>query len=84
MSHVAMDSQCLPPRLPLAPSRRRRPAPPYQRCGKSVNVAVNCLLPATLGLSIVSAIAKAHGGVVRAEPGVAGGLEVVVALPSSV
>jgi signal transduction histidine kinase len=35
-----------------------------------------------LGLSIVSAIAKAHGGVVRAEPGVAGGLEVVVALPS--
>jgi signal transduction histidine kinase len=35
-----------------------------------------------LGLSIVSAIAKAHGGSVRAEPGVAGGLEVVVALPS--
>jgi signal transduction histidine kinase len=37
-----------------------------------------------LGLSIVSAIAKAHGGVVRAEPGVAGGLEVVVALPSAI
>jgi signal transduction histidine kinase len=37
-----------------------------------------------LGLSIVSAIAKAHGGVVRAEPGVAGGLEVVVALPSTI
>jgi signal transduction histidine kinase len=37
-----------------------------------------------LGLSIVSAIAKAHGGVVRAAPGVAGGLEVVVALPSKV
>jgi signal transduction histidine kinase len=35
-----------------------------------------------LGLSIVLAIAKAHGGVVRAEPGVAGGLEVVVALPT--
>jgi signal transduction histidine kinase len=35
-----------------------------------------------LGLSIVSAIAKAHGGMVRAEPGIAGGLEVVVALPS--
>jgi hypothetical protein len=30
----------------------------------------------------VAAIAKAHGGIVRAEPGVAGGLEVVVALPS--
>ena len=37
-----------------------------------------------LGLSIVSAIAKAHGGVVRAKPGVAGGLEVVVALPSTI
>jgi signal transduction histidine kinase len=37
-----------------------------------------------LGLSIVSAIAKAHGGVVRAEPGVAGGLEVFVALPSTI
>jgi signal transduction histidine kinase len=37
-----------------------------------------------LGLSIVSAIAKAHGGVVRAEPGVVGGLEVVVALPSTI
>ncbi len=35
-----------------------------------------------LGLSIVSAIAKAHGGMVRAKPGIAGGLEVVVALPS--
>jgi signal transduction histidine kinase len=34
-----------------------------------------------LGLSIVSAIAKAHAGVVRAEPGVAGGLEIVVTLP---
>jgi signal transduction histidine kinase len=37
-----------------------------------------------LGLSIVSAIAKAHGGVVRAEPGVAGGLEVAVAFPSKI
>ncbi|HEY1419278.1 MAG TPA: two-component sensor histidine kinase, partial [Candidatus Dormibacteraeota bacterium] len=35
-----------------------------------------------LGLSIVSAIAKAHGGIVRADPGVAGGLEVVVSLPA--
>jgi signal transduction histidine kinase len=34
-----------------------------------------------LGLSIVSAIAAAHGGVVRAEPGVSGGLEVKVTLP---
>jgi hypothetical protein len=29
-------------------------------------------------------IAKAHRGIVRAEPGVAGGLEVVVALPSTI
>ena len=34
-----------------------------------------------LGLSIVSAIAAAHGGAVRAEPGVDGGLEVKVTLP---
>jgi len=34
-----------------------------------------------LGLSIVSAIAVAHGGAVRAEPGVDGGLEVKVTLP---
>jgi signal transduction histidine kinase len=34
-----------------------------------------------LGLSIVSAVAKAHGGAVRAKAGVAGGLEVVVTLP---
>ena len=34
-----------------------------------------------LGLSIVSAIAAAHGGAVRAEPGISGGLEVKVTLP---
>jgi signal transduction histidine kinase len=34
-----------------------------------------------LGLSIVAAIAAAHGGGVRAEPGVDGGLEVKVTLP---
>ncbi len=34
-----------------------------------------------LGLSIVSAIAAAHGGAVRAEPGISGGLEVEVTLP---
>jgi signal transduction histidine kinase len=37
-----------------------------------------------LGLSIVSAIAKAHGGTVHAEPGITGGLEIVVALPSKI
>jgi len=35
-----------------------------------------------IGLSIVSAIAKSHGGTVKAEPGVAGGLEVIVTLPN--
>ena len=34
-----------------------------------------------LGLSIVSAIAAAHGGAVRAAPGISGGLEVKVTLP---
>jgi signal transduction histidine kinase len=35
-----------------------------------------------LGLSIVRAIARAHGGEVTAQPGTSGGLEVVVRLPT--
>jgi signal transduction histidine kinase len=63
---------------PIAPDDVRRLAEPFERLGRDTDGP-----GAGLGLSIVRAVADAHGAELRLEPRAGGGLEVTVTFPHS-